>query len=58
MSMEISMHEPDNNDRLALAQRLKTIFKHGTNVGGCWSSFMKLIEVPITFLRDYTTPMA
>jgi len=25
---------------------------------GIFNSFMKLIEIPMTFLRDYTTPMA
>lgn len=40
--------------------KLKKLFKKedDEDEGGCWNSFMKLIEVPLTILRDYTTPMA
>jgi len=44
-------------DRLFLVQKMRHLFRKSQEEG-CWNTLMKLIEVPLTFIRDYTCPMA
>lgn len=47
----------EHTDRIFLVQKMRRLFKERRE-DGIWNSFMKLIEIPMTFLRDYSTPMA
>ena len=55
--MDIENAVAEANDRLFLVQKMRQLFRQRREEG-LWNSFMKLIEIPMTFLRDYTTPMA
>jgi len=44
-------------DALAVGQRLRTLFRR-TRSYGLWGTIMTIIDWPLTFLRDYTIPLA
>ena len=44
------------NDRMYIVNKMRTVFKQ-TREEGVLNSLMKLISVPIVFVRDYTVPM-
>ena len=45
------------HDRVFVVQRMRRVFKEKREEG-IWNNFMKLIEIPSKFLKDYTIPMA
>lgn len=45
-------------DQLNIAIRVKNLFKRSDGEGGCLSYVTKIVEIPLTFIRDLTIPMA
>jgi len=45
------------HDRIFVVQKMRHLFREKREEG-LLNNLMKFIEVPLTFLRDYTTPMA
>lgn len=49
--------EEEAPDALFVAMKIKSTFKR-TDGGSVIGSLSKIVEVPLNFIRDYTTPMA
>ena len=45
-------------DQMFIAQKIKLIFKRSNEDDGITDKLLKIIEVPLNFLRDFTIPMS